>query len=39
MVFMAITGGLFVFGLIFGFFASFLIDKNPKILKILEKLF
>lgn len=39
MSFLIVTGGLFGFGLILGLFASYAIDKNPKILKFFEKLF
>jgi uncharacterized membrane protein (Fun14 family) len=39
MSFLIVTGSLFGFGLILGFAASYAIDKNPKILKFLEKLF
>ncbi len=39
MEFITVTGGLFAFGLILGFAAHYAIDKNPKILKFLEKLF
>lgn len=39
MEFITVVSGLFAIGLILGLFASYAIDKNPKILKFLEKLF
>lgn len=35
----AVTGGLFGIGLVLGYGANILLDKYPKILEILEKLF
>lgn len=39
MEFITVAGGLFAIGLFLGFIASYAIDKNPKILEFLEKLF
>ena len=39
MSFIAVTGIIFAIGLIGGFLASILLDKYPKILEKLEKLF
>lgn len=39
MEFITVTGGLFAIGLILGFAAHYALEKNPKILEFLEKLF
>ena len=39
MSFIAVTGILFIIGLIGGYVANILLDKYPKILEKLEKLF